>query len=193
MNKQTRTFNVPMETRSENDLMEISGYFAVFNSETELFPGAFEKIDRAAFDNQLDADVRALINHDTGLVLGRTKAGTLKLSVDNKGLYGTISINPKDSDAVNLYERVKRGDVSQCSFGFDITEEETEYKDNGSIHWTIKGVNLYEVSVCTFPAYADTEVQARHNEVEQHKVRQLEVWKNKQKEKLNGTKSTNAQ
>lgn len=193
MNKQTRSFSIPMETRAESDAMEISGYFAVFDVETELFPGAFEKISPDAFNGQLDADVRALINHDTGLVLGRTKAGTLKLSVDDKGLYGVISINSKDSDAVNLYERVKRGDVSQCSFGFEITEEETDFRDDGSVHWTIKGVKLYEVSVCTFPAYAETGVQARHQEIEQHKERQCEIWKNNMKERINGTKNTNAE
>lgn len=192
MNKQTRSFSIPMETRAESDAMEISGYFAVFDTETELFPGAFEQIGRNAFNGQLEADVRALIDHNTGMVLGRTKAGTLKLSVDDKGLYGVISINPKDSDAVNLYERVKRGDVSQCSFGFEITEEETDFRDDGSVHWTIKGVKLYEVSVCTFPAYSETGVQARHQEIEQHKERQCEIWKKNMKERINGTKNTNA-
>ena len=189
---QTRSFNSNMETRAEDDLMEIAGYFVVFDKETELFQGAYEKIDRHALDDQLNGDVRALINHDTGLVLGRTTAGTLKLSVDDKGLYGIISINPRDTDAVNLYERVKRGDVSQCSFGFEITEEETEYKDDGTVHWTIKGVKLYEVSVCTFPAYADTGVEARNNQLKQFREKQMEFWKKRVKERLN-VKKINAE
>ena len=57
---------------------------------------------------------------------------------------------------MDLYARVERGDVSQCSFGFDILDENVEYKENGAVHWTIKRVKLYEVSVVTFPAYKDT-------------------------------------
>lgn len=79
---------------------------------------------------------------------------------------GKIRINPKDSDAMNLYERVKRGDVDQCSFGFDILDQETEYREDGTVHWTIKSVKLYEVSVCTFPAYEDTSVSARKKDYE---------------------------
>ncbi|MCG5026925.1 HK97 family phage prohead protease, partial [Anoxybacillus flavithermus] len=91
-------------TRSEqDDEMYIEGYFAVFNRETELFPGAFEEIAPEAFNETLSNDIRALINHDTSLVLGRNKAGTLELKVDSRGLWGRIKINPRDSDAVNLY------------------------------------------------------------------------------------------
>jgi len=154
--------------------MVIEGYFAVFNSETELWPGAYEEIAPRAFDNTLNNDIRALINHDTGLVLGRNKAGTLELKVDGRGLWGSIRINPNDSDAVNLYERVKRGDVDQCSFGFNILDEEVDFRDDGTVKWTIKEVDLHEVSVVTFPAYTETGVQARKAEVEQHRQRQLE-------------------
>lgn len=70
--------------------------------------------------------VRALIDHETRLVLGRSKAGTLELREDSHGLWGKIRINPNDTDAMNLYNRVKRGDVDQCSFGFNIVKEDTE-------------------------------------------------------------------
>ncbi|MGH2186177.1 HK97 family phage prohead protease, partial [Enterococcus faecalis] len=86
----------------------------------ELWPGAFEEISPEAFNGSLSNDIRALTNHETTLVLGRNKSGTLKLSVDSRGLWGQITINENDSDALNLYERVKRGDVDQCSFGFNI-------------------------------------------------------------------------
>lgn len=162
----------------------IEGYFAVFDGIYELWPGATESIDSGAFDGVLDDDIRALINHDTTLVLGRNKAGTLELKVDNKGLWGRIEINEKDQDAMNLYARVERGDVNQCSFGFDILEEDTAYNDDGSVHWTIKRVKLYEVSVVTFPAYEDTSVQARKKDFEQIKKRQIEKWKAERKERL---------
>lgn len=155
----------------------IEGYFAVFNSETELFPGAFEEILPGAFDNTLENDVRALINHDTALVLGRNVSKTLSLRVDDKGLWGQIKINPLDSDAINLYERVKRGDVSQCSFGFNIIKEQEEWRDDGSVKWSLEEVELHEVSVCTFPAYSDTGVEARQNDVKRHEKRKLEAKK----------------
>lgn len=180
-----------LKTRSEQDgEMIIEGYFAVFNKATELWRGAYEKIDPDAFNNTLGNDIRALINHDTTLVLGRNKANTLSLSIDSYGLFGVIQINSEDRDAVNLYERVKRGDVDQCSFGFNILNEEIDYRDDGTIEWTLKEIDLHEVSVCTFPAYADTAVQARHNEVEQHKKRMFEQKKMKARDKLNGIKTT---
>ena len=86
---------------------------------------------------------------------------------------------------MNLYERVKRGDVDQCSFGFEITDEETDFRDDGSIHWTIKGVNLYEVSACTFPAYRETNISARSAELQEMKKRSVDAWKEKTKGVLN--------
>ncbi|MDR9795223.1 HK97 family phage prohead protease [Aeribacillus pallidus] len=193
--KQTRSLQTNITaTRAEQDNeMYIEGYFAVFNTETELWRGAFESIAPEAFDETLSNDIRALINHDTNLVLGRNKAGTLELKVDSRGLWGRIKINPNDTDAVNLYERVKRGDVDQCSFGFNILEEDVEYREDGTVKWTLKKVELHEVSVVTFPAYEETGVQARKSEVEQHKKRQLEIRKNQLKERVrNGFKAIDA-
>lgn len=177
--KRSMSGQIEFKTReSETGDMYISGYFSVFNSEYEMWSGATESIDSSAFDDALSDDIRCLINHDTTLVLGRTKNKTLQLSVDSRGLWGEVKINPKDTDALNLYERVKRGDVDQCSFGFDILEE--EFEDRGtSVHWTIKKVKLYEVSIVTFPAYEDTSVSARQKEVENLKKRDFELWKTK--------------
>lgn len=188
--RQTRSLATDLQTRSDDEEMVIEGYFAVFRSETELWRGAYEEIAPEAFNNTLSNDVRALIDHETRAVLGRTKSKTLDLKVDSRGLYGSIKINPNDSDAVNLYQRVKRGDVDQCSFGFNILRESTDFRDDGTVKWTIEEVDLHEVSVCTFPAYGDTSVQARKKEVEQHEKRQLEQRKNKLKEMLkNGFKA----
>lgn len=184
---QKRTRLTKYETREEQDGQKvIAGYFVVFNSETELWPGAYESISEEAFDNTLGNDIRALTNHDATLVLGRNKSGTLKLSKDSRGLWGEISINEKDTDALNLYERVRRGDVDQCSFGFNILDEETEWRDDGTVKWTLKKVDLHEVSVCTFPAYEDTGVQARHREVEQYREKQAEQWKHDITSRLKG-------
>ena len=184
--RQTRSLQTELKTRAESDGqdMYIEGYFAVFNRQTELWPGAYEEVAPGAFDETLGNDIRALINHDTTLVLGRNKAGTLELKADSYGLWGRVKINPNDSDAVNLYERVKRGDVDQCSFGFNITSEETDWRDDGTVKWTITGIDLHEVSVCTFPAYEETGVQARKAEVEQHRQRLLEARKNQLRERI---------
>lgn len=179
------------EAREADGGPVIEGYFSVFNSNYEIWPGATESIAPGAFSETLAGDIRALTNHDTTLVLGRTKSKTLELQEDSRGLWGRVHINPEDRAAMDLYERVKRGDVDQCSFGFDIEKEETDFREDGSVHWTIKAVTLYEVSVCTFPAYEETAVSARAAQVEEIKRRQLDAWKTKMKGRIkNGTEST---
>ena len=184
--RQTRSLKTDLKTRAEGDGGDliIEGYFAVFNRQTEIWPGAYEEIAPEAFDETLSNDIRALVNHDTTLVLGRNKAGTLELKTDNYGLWGRVKINPNDTDAMNIYERVKRGDVDQCSFGFNIIEEETEWRDDGTVKWRLKKIDLHEVSICTFPAYEDTGVQARQAEVEQHRQRLFEAKKKQLRERI---------
>lgn len=182
--RQVRSVSSEFNTRSDEvGDMYISGYFSVFNSNYEIWDGATESIAETAFEGALSDDIRCLIDHETRLVLGRTKANTLTLKTDSRGLWGEVKINPNDQDAVNLYERVKRGDVDQCSFGFDILDE--EFEDRGdSVHWTIKKVKLYEVSVVTFPAYKDTSVSARKEELDTIKKRALEADKSRLLNKL---------
>ena len=175
--RQVRSTASAFETRADDNGMYIEGYFAVFNSNYEIYPGCTESVAPEAFNNTLGGDIKALCDHDTRLVLGRNKAGTLELRADSHGLWGRITINPNDSDAVNLYERVKRGDVDQCSFGFDIREEEADFRDDGSVHFTLTDVTLYEVSVVTFPAYSETSVSARKQDVAEIRKRKLDAWR----------------
>ena len=182
--RQVRCKPGDFKTRAEDGKEYIEGYFSVFHEDYEIGPDMTESIDEHAFDNALDDDIRALTNHDTRLVLGRNKANTLELMVDQHGLFGRILVNPNDQDAVNTKARVDRGDVTQASFGFDILDEETEYRDNGSIHWTIKSVKLYEVSVCTFPAYEGTNLKSRAAQRDELKRREVEAWKKELREKL---------
>ncbi len=193
MNRTVRSIPSEFSVREDGDSHIIEGYFAVFNSNYEIAPGMSESIAPGAFSNTLSNDVRALINHDTTLVLGRTKANTLELRETERGLWGKIYINPNDVDAMNLYERVKRGDVDQCSFGFNIRSQDTDIRDDGSVHWTIKDVELFEVSCCTFPAYEETNIAARAAERDDIKKREAEAWRAKMKERLfNGFKGTDA-
>lgn len=195
--RQVRSVASSFETRADDNGMYIEGYFSVFNSNYEIYPGCTESVAPGAFSNTLGGDIKALCDHDTRLVLGRNKAGTLELREDSHGLWGRITINPNDSDAVNLYERVKRGDVDQCSFGFDIREEEADFRDDGSVHFTIREVELFEVSVVTFPAYAETSVSARKRDVAEIQKRKLDAWKITTRARLkgekNGTESTDAE
>ena len=168
----------------------ISGYFIVFDTETELYPGVREEVSPDALVGVDLSDVKALIDHDTAKVLGRTKANTLSLSVDSKGLYGEIIVNESDQEAMNLYSRVQRGDVDQCSFGFEILSEEMIQNSDGTVKFIIKSINLYEVSVVTFPAYQETAVEARSKQIEDAQKRTLQARKDNLKEKLNGIKTT---
>lgn len=187
--RQTRTSGCKFQVREENGEKRLEGYFSVFGDTYELWPGATESVDPHAFDGALSDDIRVLIDHESRLVLGRTSAGTASLTVDDHGLFGGVLINNDDQDALNLYARVQRGDVNQASFGFDILEEETDYREDGSIHWTIKKVKLYEVSVVTFPAYRDTEIAARKADFADIQKRKTEAWK---QERLNRLKKLGA-
>ena len=183
--RQIRSIESKFTTRDDDGALHIEGYFAVFNSTYQIWDDMSESVAPGAFTDTLGEDVRALIDHETRLVLGRNSAGTLQLREDSHGLWGDILINPNDQDAMNLYARVQRGDVNQCSFGFDILEQETEFRDDGSVHWTIKKVKLYEVSVCTFPAYAETSVQARKDDLDAAKKRRAEAYREELRTRLN--------
>ena len=184
--RQVRSIASNFKTREDGEEKRIEGYFAIFNSNYQISNDMSESVAPGAFANTLGGDIRALIDHETMYVLGRNQAGTLELREDSHGLWGSILLNPNDQDAMNLYARVQRGDVNQCSFGFDILSEDTDIREDGSVHWTIKEVKLYEVSVCTFPAYAETSVQARTNDYEDLRKRKVEKMKADLRAKLNG-------
>lgn len=184
--RQVRAVPTELKTKredGENPIIE--GYFAVFNSNYDIGAGMTESVAPGAFSQSLrENDVRALVNHDSTLVLGRTSARTLELHEDDRGLWGRIQVNPNDRAAMDLYERVSRGDVDGCSFGFDIRDQETEFLENGDIHWTLKDVDLGEVSCCTFPAYEATNIEARSCERDETAKRQMAAWREKMLNKL---------
>lgn len=184
--RQMRSMATEFRAADADGKKYIEGYFSTFGGLYELWPGATESIDPHAFDDALGDDIRALIDHETRLVLGRNKAGTLELRVDTHGLWGRIEINEADGDAMNLYARVQRGDVSQCSFGFDILSENIDFREDGSVHWTIEKVKLYEVSCVTFPAYEDTNIAARKDEYGQIQKRRVDAWRKTMKARVQG-------
>lgn len=183
-------------TRSAEDGSPIlEGFFVRYDDEYKVMDGATESIAPDAFAESIHGDVRALYNHNRDIVLGRTSAGTLTLENREAGLWGSIKINPKDTQAMDVYQRVLRGDVSGCSFGFDVEKENTTVREDGTVHWTIEKVNpLYEVSPCTFPAYEATGIMAREKDLKEIKERMNDAWKTKMKERLhNGIKSTDVE
>lgn len=185
--RQLRSIPQQFCTREDGDELIIEGYFAVFDSPYTLWDGVTEIVKPGAFAGCLSGDIRALIDHDTRLVLGRTKAGTLELRENARGLWGSIKINRADTDAMSLYARVQRGDVDQCSFGFDIEEETFVDLGGGKYRWEITKVNpLYEVSVVTFPAYEETAVKARHADLDEIQRREAEAWRANMTKRLTG-------
>lgn len=183
--RQMRAVATSFETRSDEDGNQyIEGYFSVFNSNYEMGMGMSESIAPHAFDDTLADDIRCLTNHDTRLVLGRTSAHTFELKQDEHGLWGRVLINPNDTDAMNTKARVDRGDVNQASFGFDILQEDTDIREDGSVHWTIKKVKLYECSVVTFPAYTETNLSARQKDYDEIQKRRNEAWKETMRKRI---------
>jgi len=141
------------------------GYAAVFNSLSEMLPsdkGTFREVIRpGAFRDTLakGADVRLLINHE-GLPLARTKSGTMRLSEDARGLKMEADLDPNDPDAKSVLGKIRRGDLSQMSFGF-VTRADHWRQESGGLVRDLLGVDLLDVSVVTYPAYQATDVAAR--------------------------------
>ena len=175
-----------VSTRSDdNGNPVLEGFFVRYGDVYEIAPGATESIAPGAFTESIKGDVRALYNHNHDIVLGRVSAGTLTLEDRAEGLWGKILINPKDSAAMDAYERIARHDIQGCSFGFDVEKESTTVKEDGSVHWTIEKVNpLYEVSPVCFPAYESTSIHARDKDLEEIRNRQAQAWREKMKERL---------
>jgi uncharacterized protein len=154
----------------EKDQPMIVGYGAVFNKRS-LPMGWFgdfrEEVARHAFDKTLatNPDMRCLFNHDSNYILGRTKAGTLRVTTDDHGL--RFENDPPETQfARDLQESIKRGDVSQCSFGFYIVADEWSEDADHNLIRTLTEISLQDgdVSPVVYPAYPDTEVDLRSRE-----------------------------
>lgn len=150
--------------RREGDAPKIRGYAAVFGQLSEDLGGFREQLVAGAFADAVSRDdVRALINHDPNLVLGRNRAGTLVMREDGNGL--AVEITPADTQyARDLLVLMERGDVTQMSFAFTVSKEDQAWERQGQGPWirTIKRVNrLYDVSVVTYPAYPQTQAAVR--------------------------------
>jgi HK97 family phage prohead protease len=159
--------SVELRASSKNG-RAIEGYAAVFNSRSEVLFGSFVEVIRpGAFRKSLksDRDVCALVDHEPRLVLGRKSAGTLELREDGKGLWFRIPSVPNTSYGNDLLESLKRGDACACSFGFECPPGGDYWRDETDADgWPVRElleVNVFDVSVVTYPAYPGTSVGLR--------------------------------
>ena len=164
MDIERRYFETELKIETRDDKQKrIVGHGAVFNSFSENLGGFREIILPGAFDDVLTNDVRALFNHNSDKILGRTKSNTLALKVDQKGLYYEI-IPPETSYANDLLTSLERGDITQSSFSFNVDKQNWKEDDEGRVvREIIKVKRLYDISPVTFPAYpeADSDVAKR--------------------------------
>ena len=162
-----------VEERGEAKKPIIRGHAAVFNQLSEDLGGFREQIAAGAFAEAIQKDdVRALLNHDPNFVLGRSGAGTLRMTEDAHGL--AVEIDPPDTQAArDLLVSMKRGDITQMSFGFSVRPNGQNWAkdDAGQYVRTLTRVRLFDVSPVTYPAYPQTDVAVRSLT----EVRQAEV------------------
>jgi HK97 family phage prohead protease len=137
--------------------MHLEGYAALFNSRSENLGGFTETIAPGAFARSLKSrnDIKLLWNHDTSAVMGSTRAGTLTLTEDARGLRVSAEL-PNTTYGRDAKELIKRGDVSGFSFGFSIPGKGGDDWNSEGTERTLKSVRLHEVSLVAFPAYPET-------------------------------------
>ena len=165
MEKEIRQFqieNLMIEKREDGKPGKISGYAAVFNKRSEDLGWFVEMIASGAFKNALKkSDARALVNHDSNLILGRQSAGTLRLKEDAKGLFMEVDL-PDTQYARDLALSIERRDIQEQSFGFTVKTDQWQQNDNEpDLRTLIEIDEIYDVSPVTFPAYPDTSVAKR--------------------------------
>jgi HK97 family phage prohead protease len=171
MSLETRTLTRTPEVRATEKGRTIGGYAAVFNSQADIGDSFREIIAPGAFTAAMKQDVRALIDHDSGRVIGRTAAGTLRLTQDDTGLAVEIDL-PDTQDGRDLGTLIERGDITSMSFGFIVTKQ--TWDETGDIPTrTIEAVDLREVSVVAFPAYDDTSIALRSLDQARREQREL--------------------
>jgi HK97 family phage prohead protease len=160
--KEQREFR--MENAEQNG-NTIRGYAAVYNSDSEWMGGFYEQIERGAFDDVMNDDVRAYFNHDENLLLGRVSSGTLRIGTDARGLFYEVDL-PNTTYANDLAELMKRGDVNQSSFAFLIDADRWEQRDGKTYRIIEKVSRLLDVSPVAQPAYPDATSELKKRDLE---------------------------
>ena len=158
---ETRVITTDFEVREEADGMHLTGYAARFNEASEPLP-FIERIQPGAFKRSLRSrnDIKLLWNHDSSMVLGSTRAGTLSLTEDDQGLR-VSAVLPDTQAGRDAKVLIQRGDVTGFSFGFTVPKGGDSWSEDGSER-TLKSIRLMEVSTgVAFPAYPTTNGTAQ--------------------------------
>lgn len=158
-NIEKRTSGLGVEVRADSEKRTLVGYAAKFDRLASIGGYFDEKIASGAFTDAIKGDIRALVDHDPGRVIGRTKSGTLRLAEDGVGLRVEIDV-PDTTDGNDLWVLVERGDISGMSFGFRVTRETWDETGDTPVR-TIEKLELHEVSAVAWPAYEDTTIGLR--------------------------------
>lgn len=163
----------------------VEGYALRFNKLSNDLGGFVEEISPEALKEADLSDVRCLIDHDSSKVLGRTTSETLELNVDDEGLYFRCQL-PNTTYAKDLYENIRLGNISNCSFGFILDEEDGdsfEKREDGLFKRTLRKIrSLFDVSIVTYPAYNDTDVAPALRSIEAIKESEQEELRKAQQE-----------
>ena len=140
----------------------VSGYAIVFDSPSVDLGGFTERCSPTCLNRTLsgDPDVLCLRDHKQELLLGRTKAGTLKLNTDETGLRFQCNL-PNTTTANDLSESLRRGDIDSCSFGFSVAKDTWTRDAKGKDVRTLDDISLFEISVVSFPAYGASSASLR--------------------------------
>jgi len=149
----------PISFRNEGPRIVAEGYAAKFERDSQVLGNFVERIAPGAFKKTIkEADVRALFNHDPSLLLGRNKAGTLRMEEDSTGLRYEVDL-PDTTVGRDVAVLLERGDITGSSFGFRVISDDWDYdaRDDGLPQRTLREVALVDVSPVTYPAYLDTD------------------------------------
>lgn len=192
MTMERRALLEPIEIRAagEDGKRVVAGYGAVFNVETDIGGMFREKIAPGAFAKAIAGDVRSLFDHNSALILGRTKSGTLRLKEDERGLHYEVDL-PDTQAGRDLRVSMDRGDIDGSSFMFRVTRQ--SWDETGALPLrTIQEVELYEVGPVTFPQYPEAEVglrsldSARSEMVKTHNATGYLLRKARMEQKIRG-------
>lgn len=169
--------SIELRVEKRDGKVLLQGYPIVYGKMSVNLGGFREIVAQGSLDaSLLDDDIRGLRDHNPTMILGRTKAGTMKLSSDERGVHMEIEL-PDTQVARDLIVSVERGDVSGGSFGFRVAPDGVEWAetDEGIVR-TIRSARLFDVGPVTFPAYPDTEMWTRAMNLEEANA-DLERWK----------------
>lgn len=190
MKKETRNFNVSLD----NDSRILSGYAAVFNSESKDLGGFTEMISPTAFEGVIErSDVFAVLDHDRNKVLARSKMGkgSLELNIDSKGLQFRFE-SPNTTLGNDVLSMVKRGDLTDASFCFTVEDESWQKREDGSYLRTINKIgDLFDVAICYNGAYAESYTEVALRSLDKFKEEELRAAKCVEEEDSDDIDETN--